>query len=378
MPTRKASGRAPLMLVFGDDDFAVKQSARRVFDSWCAEAEGGDHEIIDGQVGNSGEALRSIGRLREALQTLPFFGGGKVVWWRGVTFLGEDRTSTSQAVTAALAELAQEIKAFDFPSVKLVISAGKVDKRKVFYKAVDQTGDTEAHLSWTPDSRTWHGEAEALARQTLQAQSRRIGAEALAALVDTVGPNRPQLVQELEKLFLHAGERDTITLEDVQSVVTRNKQSRAFALGDALGDRDLPRLVRTLDEELWELQVDRKKSEIGLLYGLITKVRMMIFVEELQREKLLEGAQDYGRFKAQLDRIPSDRLPQDRRFNPLAMNPYPLYRAMQQARHYTIEELIQAMDKLLDCNQQLIFSGLEGGLVLQQTLVQIVSRRAAA
>ena len=38
------------------------------------------------------------------------------------------------------------------------------------------------------------------------------------------------------------------------AVCTRNKMARAFALGDALGDRDLPRLLRRLDEELWEVK----------------------------------------------------------------------------------------------------------------------------
>ena len=68
-----------LMLIHGDDEFAVKQRARQVFQQWCEAAGGEDHEIVDGQAGNGGEALRSLNQLREALQTLPFFGGAKVV-----------------------------------------------------------------------------------------------------------------------------------------------------------------------------------------------------------------------------------------------------------------------------------------------------------
>ena len=36
-------------------------------------------EIIDASVNNSGEALKALARLREALQTLLLFGGGKVI-----------------------------------------------------------------------------------------------------------------------------------------------------------------------------------------------------------------------------------------------------------------------------------------------------------
>src|SRR5436190_4022253 len=133
-----ATSSAPVFLVHGDDEFAVKQRARQIFQQWSTELGGMDHEIIDAQVSNSGEALRSLARLREALQTLPFFGSGKAVWLRNCTFLGDDRTATSQAVTESLADLAQDLKAFDWKSVRLLISAAGVDKRRVFYKTLEK------------------------------------------------------------------------------------------------------------------------------------------------------------------------------------------------------------------------------------------------
>src|SRR5947209_4021923 len=109
-----------LMLVGGDDDFAVKQRAKEIYQHWCAELGGMDHEIIDASVGNSGEALTAIGRLREALQTLPFFGSGKAVWLQDCNFLGDERAAGTKAVTEALAELAQELKDFSWSSVRLL------------------------------------------------------------------------------------------------------------------------------------------------------------------------------------------------------------------------------------------------------------------
>ena len=89
-----------------------------------------------------------------------------------------------------------------------------------------------------------------------------------------------------------------------------------------------------------------------------------------QRAAIDEG--DYNRFKAQLERIPRDALPEDKRFNPLAMNPYVLFKALPQARRYSMAELIRAMDLLLQCNQRLVFSTQDEAMVMQQTLVQIV------
>jgi DNA polymerase III subunit delta len=370
-----AASPAPVLLVCGEDDFNVKQRARQVFQKWSEELGGMDHEIIDAQVSNGGEALKSLSKLREALNTLPFFGGGKVVWLQNCSFLGDDRTAGSQAVTEALADLSADLKKFQWQNVRLLISAGKVDKRKTFYKTIEKIGAVEFFAALSLDDKDWASKAEEHALKQLKALKKTIGDEALSELVNNVGPNLRQLGNEVEKLSLYVGDRAQINVDDVSAIVTRNKQARAFALGDALGDRDLPRLLRCLDEEMWEMKFDSAKSEIGLLYGLISKVRALIFLKEMLREKWIQPEGEYNRFKAQLDRIPKERLPEDKRFNPLALNPYVLFKALPHARRYSSEELVRAMELLLQCNQKLISSSLDEKLVLQQTLVEIVRGR---
>ena len=367
----------PLAMVCGDDDFAVKQRAKQLFQEWSAELGGMDHETIEATVGNGGEALTVLGKLREALQTLPFFGGGKVVWLRDCNFLGEDRTASSAAVTKALAELAEELKEFSWQTVRLLISAGNVDKRKVFYKTLDKIGSVENFSAWSQDDKDWADRAEIAARDALRKREKDISEPALGELINRAGSNARQLENEIEKLCVFTGERKKIELADVTAICSRNKTAKAFALGDALGDRDLPRLLKRLDEELWETKFDKDKSEIGLLYGLIGKVRAMLLLKEMLREGWVKETRDYAQFKTQLDRVPADKLPADRKFNPLALNPYVLYKALPQVKKYTSSELVRAMDVLLRCNQRLVSSGLDEALVLQQALVQIVTPGAA-
>src|ERR1043166_611647 len=377
MPAPTATS-APVLLVCGEDDFNVKQRARQVFQKWSEELGGMDHETIDAQVGNSGEALKALAKLREVLNTLPFFGGGKVVWLKDCNFLADDRTSSSQAVTETLGEIATELKSFKWQGVRLLVSAGKVDKRKTFYKTLEKIGEVESFAALSIDDKDWVSKAEDHALKQLKALKKTIGDEALSELVNNVGPNLRQLTSEVEKLALYVGNRTQIEVEDVDVIVTRNKQARAFALGDALGDRDLPRLLRCLDEEMWEMKFDSAKSEIGLLYGLISKVRALIFLKEMLREKWIQPEGDYNRFKSQLERIPKEKLPEDKRFNPLALNPYILFKALPHARRYSSDELVRAMELLLQCNQRLISSSLDEKLVLQQTLVEIVRNSASA
>src|SRR5208283_2596509 len=113
------------------------------------------------------------------------------------------------------------------------------------------------------------------------------------------------------------------------------------------GDRNLARLLRCLDEELWELKFDSQRSEIGLLYGLISKVRAMLLLKEMLREGWIKPEADYNRFKAQLARVPAEKLPADRRFNPLSFNPYVLYKALPHAKKYSQDGLVRAMDLLM-------------------------------
>jgi DNA polymerase-3 subunit delta len=367
-----------VVLICGEDDYAVKQRAKQLYLQWSEELGGMDHEIIDATASNSGEALRALARLREALQTLPFFGGAKVVWLQDCNFLSDERTASAQAVTETLGEIAQELKDFSWTNVRLLISAGKVDKRKVFYKTIDKLGAVESFAGWSVDDRDWADQAETAAREALRARKKEISDEALAELVSSTGPNARQLHSEVEKLSLFIGDRNEIEVADVAAVCTRNKSARAFALGDALGDRDLARLLRTLDEELWELKFDRQKSEIGLLYGLIGKVRAMILLKEMLREGWIKPDGDYNRFKAQLERVPVAQLPEDKRYNPLSVNPYVLFKALPQSAKYSATELVRAMDILLRCNQRLISSTLDEALVLQQALVEIVGQPKAA
>jgi len=373
-PTSAVKPAPPVVLICGDDEFGVKQRARQIHQQWSAELGGMDHEIIDASAANSGEALKALVRVREALQTLPFFGTGKVVWLKDCNFLGDERAAQTQEVTGVLADLAQELKTFPWSKsgVRLLVSAGKVDKRRVFFKTLEKLGTVESFGGLSLEDRDWAEQAEQIARRALKARHREISEEALSELVSRVGPNARQLDSEVEKLALFVGERKQIELADVAAVCVKNKQARAFALGDALGDRDLPALLRRLDEELWTMQFDREKSEIGLLYGLISKVRAMLFLKEMQREGWIKPTDHFPSFKSQLEHVPADQLPTDRRFNPLAMNPYVLFKALPQSRHYTTGELVAAMDALLACNRRLVSSGLDEALVLQQTLVGII------
>ena len=222
-----AKSLSSLALICGDDDFAVKQRAKQIYQQWSAELGGMDHETIDASVSNSGDALNAILKLREALQTLPFFGTGKVVWLRDCNFLGDERTASSQAVTETLGELAEELKRFVWQNVRLLISAGKVDKRKTFFKTLDKIGTVENFAGLSADDKDWVERAEVTARMAVHARQKEISEEALAELVSRTGPHPRQLENEIEKLCLFAGDRKKIEAADVFTICSQKIKRRA-------------------------------------------------------------------------------------------------------------------------------------------------------
>ena len=175
-------------------------------------------------------------------------------------------------------------------------------------------------------------------------------------------------------MVLFASASGQATSEDIRQVVSRNKQAKAFALGDALGNRDLETAMRCLDEELWEIRLDRQRSAIGLLYGLISKVRTLILVKEMQARGWLRSERQFFRFKQQLEQIPAGEMPEDPRFNPMRINPYVLFRALPQSDSYQMEELVSAMHQLFRANQLLVSSPMSDDQILQQALVSIMAR----
>jgi DNA polymerase-3 subunit delta len=379
-PGRPASG-PPVHLLWGDDDFALQRRARQIFDTWNTAHPGGDAEIIDATAANADEARRAIARLREALQTLPFFGGSKSVWFRDCNFAGEGRVSEAAAVVQELADLGRELAAFPWKDVRLLLTCGKLDRRRAFFKALDKMGDAgtaeiEQFAGLTTDDRDWHEKAERIAARELHSHGKKADPDVVVQFVEWVGPNSRQLFTEAQKLATYVGERSEITTEDVEAVVTRGRHARAFALADAVGQRDLPRALQRLDEELWAIQSDRQRSTIGLVYGLIAKIRAMLLVGEMQREGLLRPSTEYGGFVAQLKRLRREDFPADKRYNPLDINAYVLFRAALQAKNYSSFELVRALEELLRCNRLLVGSGLDEGMVLQLAIKRIVERTA--
>src|SRR5580698_7647343 len=125
----------PIHFLCGSDEDAVKKSAADLAGK-LAPDDAMNFETIDGRATTVDEAVNSISKVREAILTLPFFGGGKLVWWKGVNFFDETGVGRLASVKEALESLLPDLERVDGTSVALLVSATGVHKGRAFGKAL--------------------------------------------------------------------------------------------------------------------------------------------------------------------------------------------------------------------------------------------------
>src|SRR5436853_2133448 len=117
--------------VIGSDESEVKRTAAAVAEQLAPPGLGEfGTEIIDGCADNVDQAVARIRAAVEALQTLPFMGGSKLVWLKNANCLGDSTIGRASSVQAALEQLCDLISSDVPKGVTFMISATEVDKRR--------------------------------------------------------------------------------------------------------------------------------------------------------------------------------------------------------------------------------------------------------
>ncbi|HZD75589.1 MAG TPA: DNA polymerase III subunit delta [Acidobacteriaceae bacterium] len=103
--------------------------------------------------------------------------------------------------------------------------------------------------------------------------------DAARELADALGADLMLMASELEKLVLFVGERRSITLGDVETMVLGAKQRSLYELTDAISSKDRPRALALL-QGLLNASDGGEESAIGHLYMLARTFRQMLVILE--------------------------------------------------------------------------------------------------
>lgn len=104
----------------------------------------------------------------------------------------------------------------------------------------------------------------------------RITSEALQVLLHEQQPDLQTILQEVEKLCTYVGERQDITLEDVQEVTQTSRQQSIFALSDALSVGQLGQALALIERLL-----NQGEPPLVIFSMIMRHVRLLWSVRQL-------------------------------------------------------------------------------------------------
>lgn len=274
------SGTGNCFLFFGTDEFEASRRCKQKVEELCPPAEQAfGLEVINGACDTVDEAVAAVRSCRDALNTVGFFGAGKLVWLRDSSFFYDGKPGKSETVKLAVAELAEEVKRGLMPGVRLVVHASSVDKRTAFYKAMGKHGVVVA--SDMPDrDYKWDEHAMGMLRGLLDEAGLRASGPVIELFVERAGNQSRQLAIEVEKLQVYLGDRKQITVDDVMLMVSPARERGYGELVNAFSQRDLPATLNVLQQLLHQ-----KENPVGLIISLENRVReFLVYRTAIERK----------------------------------------------------------------------------------------------
>jgi len=373
MPKAKAKtpeSESRIHAVVGSDESEVKRVAAELA-AKLTPPDAGEFglEIIDACADNVEQAVAKIRFGIEALQTIPFFGGGKLVWLKNANCLADSVIGRSAAVQGALEELAELIEAGLGADVTLLISATETDKRRSFYKTLAKRAEVQVIDRLDSSRAGWEEEATEIVRRRAKARKLQFEEDALDLFVLLTGGDTRQIENELEKIDLHQGRERGVKVELVRELVPLSRAGVIFELGNALAACDLGRALMLVKRLL-----DQGESAIGiLLVAILPTVRNLLLAKDLmERHGMARPHAPFG-FISALNRLPAEATEHLPRKKDGSINGYALGLAAQQANRFETEKLIAGLEACLEANVRLVSSQLDHELILTEIVVKLLA-----
>ncbi len=294
----------------------------------------------------------------------------------------------------------------------LIITADFADKRRALFKTISQTGMVIDCVIPKGERRI-----DKMAQQDvlvekmssmLKASGKKMDKAAYLAMYEMTGFDLRTFTNNLEKLISYVGDHDTITVDDVESVLKRTKKDPIYDLTNAICDRSIERSIFYLDSIL-----SAGFHPLQVLAAIANQIRKLLlvkdFVERPSGSNWYAGC-PYNRFqqsvipaivshdKDLLTRIDtwehtfsnsdnsenkSKTKKSKKKFATdllIAKNPnnvYPVYQIFLKSEHFSKDDLIDALGMLNQTDTQLKSTGQDPQLILEKAIFGICQAKPA-
>jgi len=224
--------------ICGADDFLVGRLGQERFTAMATEAGADDfsREIVNGFAGNVDEVEAAVNRFRDAVQTVPMFGGKRVVWLKDVSFLADNVTGRAEGTLKHVESLQEILAKVNPDEASVLVTAAPVDRRRSFPKWCEANGDFTLVGGGEGEG------AEALATVAL-AEARAAGVTfgdgAIEILLSKVGANTRLLTEEIRKLSTYVDAGGVIEEAHVIELTPNMAEGDFFEAADRFFASDL-------------------------------------------------------------------------------------------------------------------------------------------
>jgi DNA polymerase-3 subunit delta len=351
-------------LLCGSDGDAVTKAASALMRK-LAPADEMNLEVIDGRAMTVDEAVQSIAKVREAILTLPFFGGGKLVWWKAVNFFDDKGAGRLASVKEALESLQPDLAQVDGTSVTLLISALGLHKGRAFSKALLK--QAQAKYFDLPDLRnTTEDEIIFQIEGRMKAAGLRPGPGAAERFFQATGVDTGAWSQELEKLACFAAESaGELTREAVNQVISGSREVLIWDFCHAvLSGEAKPALSRL------SALLAQDETEVGILILLAGQVRLAALAAVLRENGMLRLGR--GSFaSAEVSAEGQAYLPRKKSGEPIST--YALGQAAQRSQHHPARFWFRALALIYRAQREMLTGESDKRRALELVVLEIVA-----
>lgn len=226
--------------IYGPDDFLVSRLARKRWKEMSSTVDDDfSQEEISGHAGKVEDVERAVNSLRESVQTLGLFGGRRVVWLKGVSFLADSQTGKAEGTQKACEDLQEILESVVPEDVGVLISASPVDRRKRFAKWLEKNGECIAAGGMDAKGKGVEVLISMLEEECMSLDVR-MGRQAVEVLLSKVNGNTRLLLEETRKLATYLGEDGAeITTQLIEELTPNFGEGDFFESTEAFFSRNI-------------------------------------------------------------------------------------------------------------------------------------------
>lgn len=250
-----------------------------------------------------------------ATKTLSFLGGTKVVIVKNLHEITLQPRET---------DLLLDYTNHPAPDTCLILTANKIDRKKKLFNALGK-------CSWAVNCQAPN---EPLLLSWIKKRAKSLGynlsADAARRMVERTGLKPGLLAAELEKVTTYAGKNASISEADVMEMVGDVKLENAFALTEALKERNAEKAIRLLHNQL-----DHGEDPIKILGTVVWQFRVIWEVKHYRSQKL-----------------PTAKIAQE-----MGAKPFLVEKAVKYTDNFTQQDLASSFASLTQADRELKSSG---------------------